>query len=202
MLALGGHLAQKTDKSAHFISYMFNESNESVRVLQNASTPVCDTFAPDIKGADDALSPSTTFSEHRENVRNQGNRSLGGNSMPTFKTIVAGLAISTAATGGAVSMGALTTSSAASATTASAATSAGFLAGCRKNCGWGWGGGWKSGWGGWRHRNHSHHKQRIKIHIHNNNQQSQQQAEKQSQKQDQDQDQGKFPFNFLNDEED
>ncbi|WP_162795596.1 hypothetical protein [Nonomuraea lactucae] len=83
--------------------------------------------------------------------------------MPTFKSVIAGLALATGMTGGVVGLGALTTASAAGATTAGAATSvAGFSTG---------GCGWRRCWGGWGGRRGHHGRQRVKvhIHIHNNN---------------------------------
>ncbi|MGC5014751.1 hypothetical protein ACLQ2R_28630 [Streptosporangium sp. DT93] len=78
--------------------------------------------------------------------------------MPKFKSVIAGLAISTALTGGVVGMGAATavTSAAASATTVTAAA---FQAhGC--------------GWGGRRHccgDRYRHNHKRFKLIINNNN---------------------------------
>ncbi|QYC44828.1 hypothetical protein Nocox_36370 [Nonomuraea coxensis DSM 45129] len=79
--------------------------------------------------------------------------------MPKLRSVIAGLAISTAMTGGAV-----VASAATSAANASAATQAGVGTnvtvgwGCGRRCGWG-------GWGGWRR----HHKQRVRVNVHNDN---------------------------------
>ncbi|MEQ4716898.1 hypothetical protein [Nonomuraea sp. B19D2] len=82
----------------------------------------------------------------------------------TFKNVMAGLAISTALTGGVVAVGATTTAASAStATQISAGTSVlTKVARCHRwrRCGWGWGRGWR------RH----HRPQTIRILIHNNNQ--------------------------------
>ena len=86
--------------------------------------------------------------------------------MPKFKSVIAGLVISTGMSGGLISLGALTTATSASATTASASTSAStFSWGCGRRCG-GWG-----GWGGWGRRNHGRSgRVKVHIHLHNNNQ--------------------------------
>ncbi|MBN6051419.1 hypothetical protein JYK22_05685, partial [Nonomuraea sp. RK-328] len=79
--------------------------------------------------------------------------------MPTFKSAIASLALATAATGGVVSVGALTTASSAGATTVTSA-SGDFSMGCWRR----WGCGFR-GWGGRR----GHQRVKIHIHIHNNN---------------------------------
>jgi hypothetical protein len=79
--------------------------------------------------------------------------------MPKFKSIVAGLAVSTALTGGVVSLGATTTANASTedgiSTGTSFRTDDGFgwrhrrRHSCgRRHRGWGGGGGWGGGWGG------------------------------------------------------
>ncbi|MDR8412726.1 hypothetical protein MTP10_28840 [Nonomuraea sp. 3-1Str] len=80
--------------------------------------------------------------------------------MPTFKSAIAGLALATAATGGVVTVGALTTASSAGATTVTS-TSGDFSMGCWRR----WGCGFRGGWGGRR----GHQRVKIHIHIHNNN---------------------------------
>ncbi|MER7213389.1 hypothetical protein [Streptosporangium sp. NPDC000239] len=85
--------------------------------------------------------------------------------MPKFKSILTGLALSTALSGGLVAMSAATSTAEASVVPAFQ-TSVGFTTG---GCGWGWGrrwGGWgHRGWGcGWRR----HHHRRLVI-INTNN---------------------------------
>jgi hypothetical protein len=91
--------------------------------------------------------------------------------MPKFKSVLAGLAISTAMSGGVIGLGALTTASSANAT-ASAATDAGVVAGwgggCHRRCG-GWGGWGGGGWGGWGRRHHRGGHVKVHIHLHNSN---------------------------------
>ncbi|WP_043630578.1 hypothetical protein [Nonomuraea candida] len=98
--------------------------------------------------------------------------------MPKLKSVIAGLAISTAVTGGLVSAGAAT--SAANATTTQVTTGTSILG----NDGWGWGWGHRrhhhrnrcgkghhnhGGWGwGWGHRRH-HHRGTVCIVIRNYN---------------------------------
>ncbi|GAA3576702.1 hypothetical protein GCM10022419_067330 [Nonomuraea rosea] len=78
--------------------------------------------------------------------------------MPKLKSVIAGLAISTALAGGVVSMGAATT--AANATTqVSNGTSVLAGHGCyseRRRCGYGW-------------RRHHHQKVRVRVKVHNRN---------------------------------
>ncbi|MEU8384201.1 hypothetical protein [Streptosporangium sp. NPDC048865] len=85
--------------------------------------------------------------------------------MPKFKSVIAGLAISTALTGGVVGMGAATTVTSANAMT-TAITSAAYPT-------WGGGCGWRRGCGrccgGHRHHRRSHHRFRLIINNHNNN---------------------------------
>ncbi|TDD50422.1 hypothetical protein E1286_12180 [Nonomuraea terrae] len=86
--------------------------------------------------------------------------------MPTLKTLIAGLAISTAMTGAVVAGGGAMTTAEASAAQIGAATAPVVAAGrCHKirRCGWGWR---RGGWGGWRRH---HHKQRIKVIVVNHN---------------------------------
>ncbi|QFY12642.1 hypothetical protein GBF35_44135 [Nonomuraea phyllanthi] len=78
--------------------------------------------------------------------------------MPKLKSVMAGLAISTALGGGVVATGAMT--SAANAGTAQVTTGTSVLAG--GHCGWrrcGW------GWGGRRH----HRRENVRVFVHNNN---------------------------------
>ncbi|SDI76411.1 hypothetical protein SAMN05421869_10746 [Nonomuraea jiangxiensis] len=80
--------------------------------------------------------------------------------MPKLKSVIAGLAISTAMAGGVVGLGAATTATSASAAQISTGTSVLTGGGChRRRCGWGGG-----GWGG-----HRRHHNRIHIHIFNHN---------------------------------
>ncbi|MFI7617909.1 hypothetical protein ACIBP6_42500 [Nonomuraea terrae] len=86
--------------------------------------------------------------------------------MPTLKTLIAGLAISTAMTGAAVAGGGAMTTAEASATQIGAATAPVVTSGrCHKvrRCGWGWR---RGGWGGWRRH---HHQKRIKVVVINHN---------------------------------
>ncbi|MEU4831443.1 hypothetical protein [Streptosporangium sp. NPDC023615] len=78
--------------------------------------------------------------------------------MPKFKSVIAGLAISTALTGGVVGMGAATTVTSAGATATTVTAAAFPTSGC-----------------GWGHRRHCcgdryrHHHKRFKLIINNNN---------------------------------
>jgi hypothetical protein len=82
--------------------------------------------------------------------------------MPIFKSVIAGLGLATAMTGGVVGVGAITTASTAGASVTTAVPGDHSL-GCWK--GWRcWGGG---GWGG--HRRHGRQRVKIHINIHNNN---------------------------------
>ncbi|WP_406674135.1 hypothetical protein WBK31_40870 [Nonomuraea sp. N2-4H] len=83
--------------------------------------------------------------------------------MPKLKSVIAGLAISTALTGGVVSAGAAITSASADAAT-QVSTGNSVLAGCG---GWGWGSR-RCGWG-WGHRRHHHHRLRVKVRVFNRN---------------------------------
>ncbi|MGJ6961260.1 hypothetical protein ACSDR0_05060 [Streptosporangium sp. G11] len=85
--------------------------------------------------------------------------------MPKFKSVIAGLAISTALTGGVVGMGAATTATSAGATTATV-TAAAFPT-CGGGCGWRRGCGCRCCGGG--HRNHHRHYQRHRIRLIINN---------------------------------
>ncbi|MFF4619658.1 hypothetical protein [Nonomuraea jabiensis] len=84
--------------------------------------------------------------------------------MPKLKSVMAGLALSTAFSGGVVGVGAAM-SAAEAATQVGTATSV-LAGGCGnwggRRCGWGWGGG---RWANWRH----HRMPRIKIIIINTN---------------------------------
>ncbi|GAA4927043.1 hypothetical protein HD597_011689 [Nonomuraea thailandensis] len=86
--------------------------------------------------------------------------------MPKLKSVIAGLAISTALTGGVVGVGAATTTASADAAT-QVSTAGSVLAG--NHCGWGWrrcGGGWGWGWNRgkrWGHRHHGHGRIRVVI---------------------------------------
>jgi len=103
------------------------------------------------------------FPINSRNAENRGNRSFqGGNAMPKYKSVIAGLAISTALTGGVVGLGAATTVTSASATITTV-TAAAF-----PTCGGGWGRG--CGCCGCRsHHRRSHHRFRLIINNHNNN---------------------------------
>ncbi len=82
--------------------------------------------------------------------------------MPKLKSLLAGIAIGSAAlSGSVVTMGAMT--SAANAETGVSTSSSILAGGCGHggSCGWGWG-------GRWRHH-HRHHRIRVKVHVHNNN---------------------------------
>ncbi|MGV9376869.1 hypothetical protein ACWDRB_13690 [Nonomuraea sp. NPDC003707] len=87
--------------------------------------------------------------------------------MPKLKSVMAGLALSTAFSGGVVGVGAAM-SAADAATQVGTATSV-LAKGCGGGGGWGrcgWGGGWGGGrWANWRH----HRMPRIKIIIINTN---------------------------------
>ncbi|MFG6196357.1 hypothetical protein [Nonomuraea sp. JJY05] len=97
--------------------------------------------------------------------------------MPKLKSVIAGLAVSSALTGGVVAAGAATSPAAAAVEVKSAAP---VLAGrCNgggwRRCGWGWGGRWGGrGWGpwaggrgwGWHRHNRS---PRVRIVIVNQN---------------------------------
>jgi hypothetical protein len=99
--------------------------------------------------------------------------------MPKLKSVIAGLAISTAVTGGMVGVGAAT--SAANATTQ---VSNGTSVLMDDGWGWGWGhrrhhnrhhqrcnrhhGGWGGGWGGWGW-GHRRHRGEICVVVHNDN---------------------------------
>ncbi|ACZ91032.1 hypothetical protein Aros01_05791 [Streptosporangium roseum] len=94
--------------------------------------------------------------------------------MPKFKSVMAGLALSTAMTGGVVGMGAATTATSAGATAGTSTTS---IASFQTNFGWascGCNRRWRCG-GGWGcHRRHNHwshrrHHQKFNININNNN---------------------------------
>ncbi|MFG1700724.1 hypothetical protein [Nonomuraea sp. NPDC049309] len=90
--------------------------------------------------------------------------------MPKLKSVIAGLALSTALTGGVVSLGAATTTASADAATTQITAGKSVLAG--HGCGWrprrcGWGWGWKR-WKKWNHRRH-HGIGRIRIVIINKN---------------------------------
>ncbi|SDI76829.1 hypothetical protein [Nonomuraea jiangxiensis] len=79
--------------------------------------------------------------------------------MPNLKSVIAGLAISTAVTGGVVGLGAAaTTTSAGAAAQVSTGTSVLTGGGCQgwRRCGWGW-------------RRGHHNRQRLIINIHNRN---------------------------------
>ncbi|MEV4806559.1 hypothetical protein AB0K18_41750 [Nonomuraea sp. NPDC049421] len=82
--------------------------------------------------------------------------------MPKLKSVIAGLAMSTALTGGVVSVGAATTSASANAATQiSTGTSvlAGHGCGWRpRRCGWGW-----KPWKRWGHRHHGVGRVRVVI---------------------------------------
>ncbi|WP_433219199.1 hypothetical protein [Microtetraspora malaysiensis] len=87
--------------------------------------------------------------------------------MPKLKSVIAGLAISTAMTGGAVALGAATTTTPASAGV--------VQVGCGGGCGGGWGGG---GWGGrGRNRNHNRNWNRNHNRQHQTNRQNQNQRQ-------------------------
>ncbi|GAA3411758.1 hypothetical protein [Streptosporangium vulgare] len=88
--------------------------------------------------------------------------------MPKFKSVLAGLAISTALTGGVVGLGAATTATSAGAMTTTV-TAAAFPT-CGGGCGWRRGCGRCCG-GGWRHHRR-HHRIKVIINNHNNNQNS------------------------------
>ncbi|MFG1620108.1 hypothetical protein [Nonomuraea wenchangensis] len=79
--------------------------------------------------------------------------------MPKLRSVIAGLAIGTAMTGGAVAASAAT-SAASAATQVSTGTTVATGWGCghRSRCGWG-------GWGGWRRGHH----QRTRVNVDNNN---------------------------------
>jgi hypothetical protein len=84
--------------------------------------------------------------------------------MPKLKSILAGLAVSTALSGGVIGLGAATTATSAdAATNISGTTSTVTWAGCyrRHRCGSGWGWGWR--------RHHHHRTGRVKVKIHNRN---------------------------------
>jgi hypothetical protein len=102
--------------------------------------------------------------------------------MPKLKSVIAGLAMSTALTGGVVSVGAATTATSASAATNVSSTAPVVTwAGCHRSyrCGgWGgWGHRWGGcssrcghrGWGGWGWRRHHRSFPRIRVVIHNSN---------------------------------
>lgn len=74
--------------------------------------------------------------------------------MPKFKSVLAGLALSTAAAGSIIGLGGLT---AAEANTASVSTGTSVLSWCGHRCG---------GWGGWHRRGRG---VRVHIHLHNRN---------------------------------
>jgi hypothetical protein len=81
--------------------------------------------------------------------------------MPKLKSVIAGLAISTALTGGVVSAGAATTAASADAKTQVTAGKSVLTGwGCRawRRCGWGWG-----------NRRHHHSRLRLKVKVYNNN---------------------------------
>lgn len=82
--------------------------------------------------------------------------------MPKLKSLLAGVAISSALSGGMVAVGAMT--SAANAETGVGTNSSVLAGGCghRHHCGWGWG-------GHWRHHHHRQGRIRVKLHVHNNN---------------------------------
>ncbi|RSN08646.1 hypothetical protein DMB42_21885 [Nonomuraea sp. WAC 01424] len=83
--------------------------------------------------------------------------------MPKFKSVIAGLAMSTALSGGAIALGAATTAtSAEAATNVTAAATTTTLSGCfrRSWCGGGWG--WRNNW-------RRHRLPRIRIIIVNRN---------------------------------
>ncbi|GAA3110472.1 MULTISPECIES: hypothetical protein [Nonomuraea] len=101
--------------------------------------------------------------------------------MPKLKSVIAGLAISTAVTGGMVGVGAAT--SAANATTQ---VSNGTSVLMDDGWGWGWGhrrhhnrhhnnrcgrhhGGWGGGWGGWGWGHRRHHRGEVCVVIRNHN---------------------------------
>ncbi|WP_433350510.1 hypothetical protein ACQP25_40745 [Microtetraspora malaysiensis] len=93
----------------------------------------------------------------------------GGHAMPKFKSVIAGLALSTAVTGGAVALGA--------ATTATAANAGIVQVGCG-GCGGGCGGGGGWGWGGrGRNRNHNRNWNRNHNRQHQTNRQNQNQRQ-------------------------
>ena len=77
--------------------------------------------------------------------------------MPKFKSVLTGLALSTAAAGSIIGLGGLT---AAEANAASVSTGTSVLQWCGSRCG-GWGGG-----GGWHRRGRG---VRVHIHLHNRN---------------------------------
>ncbi|TDD50424.1 hypothetical protein E1286_12195 [Nonomuraea terrae] len=83
--------------------------------------------------------------------------------MPTFKSLVAGLAISTAMTGAAVAgAGAMTTAEASTTTKFGAATAPVVAWGrCHKIR--------RCGWGGWGHRRHHRHHNRVNVRVDNFN---------------------------------
>ncbi|GAA2210016.1 hypothetical protein GCM10009850_054750 [Nonomuraea monospora] len=102
------------------------------------------------------------FSGQFGNGENGAIDPLGENAMPKLKSVIAGLAISTALTGGVVSVGAATTLASADAAT-QVSTGTSVLAG--NHCGWGWR---RCGWG-WGNRGHRHHRMRVKIKVYNKN---------------------------------
>ncbi|MCC5579868.1 hypothetical protein IMZ11_30020 [Microtetraspora sp. AC03309] len=88
--------------------------------------------------------------------------------MPKLKSVIAGLAISTAMTGGAVALGAATTTTAANAGV--------IQVGCGGGCGGGWGG--CGGWGrGGRNHNRNFNRNHNRQHQRNHQNQRQQQRQ-------------------------
>ncbi|WP_406312120.1 hypothetical protein OHA77_26195 [Streptosporangium sp. NBC_01639] len=83
--------------------------------------------------------------------------------MPTIKSVVAGLAISTALAGGIVGLGAATTMTTANAAVAQT-TIAGFQAHCGGGCGWR-----RCGCGGGCHRGCHHRREHFRVRVITNN---------------------------------
>lgn len=78
--------------------------------------------------------------------------------MPTFKSVLAGFAVSTAMAGGLIGLSSATASSANA--SVSGTTSVIQWTGCRGGCGWGW---------GWHRRHRCNQRTKVNVHVHNHN---------------------------------